>query len=133
MILVLGTGGCENSDAPKLMNDLQNFEIPENPSYDQTKLDECEKSIWNTDFIQNLSEEINLKSEGSCRLTSIVLDHQLEENEMIWIKFGEDNGLNFVTYHHFYVYPNQDWAIYYYDPIEDLEMPFITWIEQTKN
>lgn len=96
-------------------------------SYDQNKLEQCIDSIWRTATIQNLQNEIELLSKGERTLSCLTVDSQYSELGTITLKFGEDNGLNFVTYHNFIVYAAENWAIYYYDVIEGEEITFEAW------
>jgi len=102
--------------------------------YDQKKLDECIDSIWRSETISVLQEEIETLSMGARTLSCLTVDEDVEETEKIGLKFGEDNDMNFVTYHNFIVYPFKNWSIYYYDVIEDEEIEFGTWlVENEKN
>lgn len=102
--------------------------------YDQKKLEQCIDSIWKSETISDLQEEIETLSKGERTLSCLTVDEDFAETEKIGLKFGEDNDMNFVTYHNFIVYPFKNWGIFYYDVIEDEEIEFGTWLaENEKN
>jgi hypothetical protein len=37
-----------------------------------------------------------------------------------WVKAGEDNGMNYVTHYNFYVYPDANFEIKYFDTVNDV-------------
>lgn len=44
-----------------------------------------------------------------------------------WVKAGEDNGMIYVTHYNFYVYPDNNFEIKYFDPINDTLMSLEDW------
>lgn len=49
-----------------------------------------------------------------------------------WVKAGEDNGTIYVTHYNFYVYPDNNFEIKYFDPINDTLMSLEDWRKENK-
>lgn len=97
-------------------------------TYDNPQLKACIDSIWRVPIINELQQEIETLSQDKRTLVCLIYQEDFINTEVVQLKFGEDNGLNFVTYHSFAVYPFKNWSIYYYDVIEDEEIEFGTWV-----
>jgi hypothetical protein len=84
--------------------------------------------IWNSNKVQKKDEEIR-KLSGNTRNLSIL---EIDSDDEIFVKLGEDNGLSLVTHLMFIVKPNDQWKIYYYEPITDQQIDFDVWLAQNE-
>lgn len=83
-------------------------------------------SIWKIKEVKKLNKNI-IKTSKNTRKLSLILCKEPEENaKYYWIKVAEDNGSNFVTYFHFFVYPT-DWKIKFYNVINDEVIELQEW------
>jgi hypothetical protein len=94
--------------------------------YCNKQLDKIVQSIWNSDKVQKRDKEIR-KLSGNTRNLSIL---EIDSDDEINIKLVEDNGLSLVTHLMFIVEPNDQWKIYYYEPITDQQIDFDLWLAQ---
>lgn len=99
-----------------------------------TKISSLEDSlinlIWNLKEVQDLNQEIDLKSNGKRNLATFIASEPSDDTEYYGISVSEDNGDTYATYFQFHIYPNKE--IRYYDPIEDQEMSLTDWRKQKK-
>jgi hypothetical protein len=90
------------------------------------KRDSVVNLIWNSDKVQKRDKEIRELS-GNTRNLSIL---EIDSDNEIFVKLVEDNGLSLVTHLMFIVEPNDQWKIYYYEPITDQQIDFDVWVMQ---
>ncbi|MCB9222582.1 MAG: hypothetical protein R2780_13170 [Crocinitomicaceae bacterium] len=93
---------------------------------DSLLLDALIDSIWFSEKVQAKNQEIIQLSNNERHLT-IILD---DEQEDIYVKLAEDNGMNYVTHLTFVIKSSENYSIHFYDPIEDTKIDFQTWLDQ---
>jgi len=49
-----------------------------------------------------------------------------------WVKAGEDNGINYVTHFNFYVFPDRNFEIRYFDTVRDTVLTLEDWRTENK-
>lgn len=92
--------------------------------YDSKLVDDALDTIWFSKKVQDLDREIR-KISSDERFLEMMM--QIDDDE-INVKLSEDNGDNLVTHLSFIITPENQWKIYFYDPIEDLRIDFKEWV-----
>ncbi|MBS1508107.1 MAG: hypothetical protein JSS79_15820 [Bacteroidetes bacterium] len=80
--------------------------------------------------VKERSAYVDKESKGERHLAPLLYGSPDANDNYYWVKVGEDNGTNFVTHFHFYVYPNR--SIRYYDAANDTVMDLSAWRERLK-
>jgi len=98
--------------------------------------DSIENKIVDTIFklkeVKQRASYIKKVTKGKRHLSIFIEGEPSQENPYYWIKVWEDNGSNFVTHFHFFVYPNP-FEIKFYDVVTDTAISLEEWRRQMKN
>jgi hypothetical protein len=79
--------------------------------------------------VKERADYIEKETKGKRQLIVLIAAEPDSINNYYWVKAGEDNGLNFATHFHFFVYPDS-MRIMHYDVVEDAELGLEEWRRQ---
>ena len=84
-------------------------------------------TIYSLPEIKIEANSIEEKSKGERHLSVLIYATPLETSgEYYWVKAGENNGTNFVSYFNFFVYP-ENFEIKFFDTLNDTIIDLETW------
>jgi hypothetical protein len=108
---------------------IQNKPIPElDPykTYDSLLISNAADSIWHSTKVQQKEEHVRELSSDTRHLTLLMfsIGHEIK------VQLAEDNGMNYVTHLLFYITPEDNWKIYFYDTVNDVRVDFSEWNQE---
>lgn len=87
--------------------------------------DEVIDMVFALPEVKERADYIEKETKGQRHMQALINQSPDATTTYYWVKAGEDNGTNFVTHFHFYVYPDR--RILYYDAANDTTLDLPTW------
>lgn len=120
----------ETKSADSVVVKTDSVPAPRALAADSLTEDEIFDMVMALPEVKERSAYVDKESKGERHLAALLYGSPDANDNYYWVKVGEDNGTNFVTHFHFYVYPNR--TIRYYDAANDTVMDLSDWRERLK-
>jgi len=133
--------GCtvpESSQPTKIIDTVQ-FPYIEPVAYGDTIMrpgfdaDTIYKLILSLPEVAKRARYIHDQTKGDRHLQVMIVESPNNVIDYYWVKAGEDDGKSYVTHFNFYVFPNRNWEIKYFDTVKDTLVTLEDWRRDNKN
>jgi hypothetical protein len=77
------------------------------------------KAILELPEIKSYSHKLDSLSKGKQRMTALIKSTPSKEEPYYWVQIGANNGDRLIVEYNFYIYPNENLEVKYYDTINE--------------